>query len=383
MTAASVQATLDPRYLIDDPSDVFTPAVAVYPELIRANIQKAIDIAGDPKRMRPHCKTHKTLELAKLELEAGVTKHKCATFPEAEMLAEAGCPDVLLAYTLVGPNIDRFVKLMQLYPNTKFLALVDHPEPVKRFASAMSQAGLTAELLLDVDVGQSRTGIAPGEEALAIYRMLHERDGLKPGGFHVYDGHTHQHDFAERTDAVRSEWRTVKAFLNEVEGAGLQVPRIVCGGTASFPCWCEIGKAEEPRIEASPGTFFLNDWNYYSAFPDIPFQPAAVLLTRVISRPKPDRITLDLGYKAVASDPSPTGRVKLLSVPEATVAWQNEEHLVLDTPHASEFNPGDLVYAWAGHICPTCALHQQLLVVENNRVTGAWQVVARDRIRNC
>lgn len=383
MAEVVVQANLDPRYLIDDVSSVFTPAVAVYPELIVANIQKAIEIAGDPQRMRPHCKTHKTIELAKLELQAGITKHKCATFPEAEMLAEAGCPDVLLAYNLVGPNVERFAKLQQLYPQTRFSTLVDHPESTRRLARVMAQAGQTAEALLDVDVGQSRTGIAPGPEAEAIYRMLHDLDGLRPGGFHVYDGHTHQRDAGERANAVTQEWQIVKSFLAQIEKQGMQAPRIVCGGTASFPCWCEIGKTEDPRIEASPGTFFLNDWNYYNSFPDIPFQPAAVLLTRVISKPKPDRITLDLGYKAVASDPSPAGRVKLLSIPDATIAWQNEEHLVLDTPQAEQYEPGDLVYAWAGHICPTCNLHQQLLVVENNRVVGAWQVVARDRIRNC
>src|SRR5690606_13063237 len=127
--------------------EVLTPAVAVYPELIRANIEHAIEIAGNAAIVRPHCKTHKTVELARMELQAGILKHKCATFPEAEMLAEAGCNDVLLAYPLIGPNIGRFAKLQQLYPQTLFTAITDDLQITRQIAEEMARAGQTAELL--------------------------------------------------------------------------------------------------------------------------------------------------------------------------------------------------------------------------------------------
>ncbi|MFO0945532.1 MAG: hypothetical protein U1D30_06260 [Planctomycetota bacterium] len=149
-----------------------------------------------------------------------------------------------------------------------------------------------------------------------------------------------------------------------------------------FPNGARIA-AEDPRVECSPGTFFLNDWNYYHHFEDIPLRPAAVLLSRVISKPRPGRLTLDLGYKAVSPDSPPAGRVKLLTIPDATFVLQNEEHLVIDTPSADQFAPGDVVYAWPAHICPTCALHRELLTAANGRVTGAWQVLARDRKIHC
>src|SRR6266851_7925628 len=93
---------MDPAYALKDTSEIFTPALLFYKDLIRRNIARAVEIAGSPGRLRPHAKTHKTREIIRLELDAGITKHKCATLAEAEMLADCGVPDVLLAYNLVG-----------------------------------------------------------------------------------------------------------------------------------------------------------------------------------------------------------------------------------------------------------------------------------------
>jgi D-serine deaminase-like pyridoxal phosphate-dependent protein len=110
------------------------------------------------------------------------------------------------------------------------------------------------------------------------------------------------------------------------------------------------------------------------------FTPAALLLTRVISRPTPTRLTLDLGYKAVASDPPAGKRCVLFDVPDYEPILQNEEHFVVETPAAGRFNPGDEVFAVPTHICPTVALHKQAYVVEGGKVTDRWDVVARDRV---
>ena len=145
------------------------------------------------------------------------------------------------------------------------------------------------------------------------------------------------------------------ALRNELERTGLAVPRIVCGGTGSFPIYAE---KNDPAIELSPGTCIFNDAGYSEAFPDLVFKPATAILTRVISRPTADRITLDLGYKAVASDPPAGKRVILPDLPDAEQVLQNEEHLVLRTPRAGEFQPGDELYAIPRHICPSVALAQ-------------------------
>src|SRR5262249_27323159 len=127
--------------------------------------------------------------------------------------------------------------------------------------------------------------------------------------------------------------------------------------------------------------FVLHDHGYGTRFAEMAcFTPAALVLSRVISRPTSTRLTLDLGYKAVASDPPAGKRCVLLNVPDYEPGLQNEEHFVVETPAAGRFTPGDVVYALPTHVCPTCAMHRQAYVVEDGRVTGTWDIVARDRV---
>ena len=98
---------MDSQYAISDTSQIYSPALLVYREIVIRNLRRMIDMAGDVSRLRPHCKTHKMPAVTKIELGMGLTKHKCATFAEAEMLADCGVKDIFLAYNLVGPNIGR------------------------------------------------------------------------------------------------------------------------------------------------------------------------------------------------------------------------------------------------------------------------------------
>jgi D-serine deaminase-like pyridoxal phosphate-dependent protein len=296
---------------------------------------------------------------------------------EAEMLAGCGIADVLLAYPLVGPNCGRMARLMQKFPNCRFSTLVDHVDAAKALSTAMSEARQQLEVLIDLDVGQHRTGIAPSPAAAELYEMLAKLPGLKPGGFHVYDGHNHQESLPERQAAVKQLLEPVLAMRGSMEKKGIPVPRMVVGGTPTFPVFAKL---DLPGLECSPGTCILQDHGYGSHFVDMTFTPAALLLTRVISKPTPTRLTLDLGYKAVASDPPADKRCILLNVPDYKPVLQNEEHLVVETPAADRFPPGAEVYAVPYHICPTCAMHRQAYVVENGRVTGQWDIVGRDRV---
>jgi D-serine deaminase-like pyridoxal phosphate-dependent protein len=369
---------MNSAYVLTDPRDTPSPALLFYKDLIRRNLARALVIAKGPERLRPHVKTHKTREIARMELEACVTKHKCATIAEAEMLANCGVTDVLLAYPLVGPNCARFARLVSAFPGCRFSTTADHVVAVAALSQAMHSAGQTVDVLLDVDVGQNRTGIAPGPEAVAMYQQIAHSPGLRASGLHVYDGHQHQENPAEREAAVRQKLESVLAFRSQLEQKGLPVPRLVLGGTPTFPIYARL---QLPGLELSPGTCFLHDHGYGSKFADLAgFTPAALLLTRVISRPLPNRLTLDLGYKAVAGDPPAGKRLVLLDVPDVTPVLHNEEHYVVDTPAADQFPPGSVLYAVPTHICPTVALHKEALVVEQGRVTERWEIVARDRV---
>jgi D-serine deaminase-like pyridoxal phosphate-dependent protein len=369
---------MNPLYAIRDTSAIFSPALVFYEDLIRRNIARAVEIAGKPSRLRPHVKTHKTREIVRLELAAGITKHKCATLAEAEMLAQCGVRDILLAYPLVGPNCGRMARLAGAYPECRFAVLADHPVATRALAEALAAAGSEVDLVLDLDAGQHRTGIAPGPEAIALYELFDRLPGVRPGGLHSYDGHNRQEDPAERQAAVRKQLEPVLDLRATLEKKNLPVRRLVLGGTPTFAI---VARLDFPGLECAPGTCFLHDHGYGSRFPDVSgFTPAALVLTRVISRPTLNRITLDLGSKAIASDPPAGQRCLLLDVPDYEPVLHNEEHFVVETPAAGRFAPGDEVFAIPTHICPTCALHRQAQVVQDGRVTGHWDIAARDRV---
>jgi D-serine deaminase-like pyridoxal phosphate-dependent protein len=368
---------MDPRYAIADTSQIVTPAVVVFRDLVEQNLKEMLRIAKRPDRLRPHCKTHKMREIVAMQLAAGITKHKCATLAEAEMLATAGVKDIFLAYNPVGPNIARVVQFAEKFPDVRLMVTADHPAPIAQLGAAAAAAGKTIEVLLDLNTGQNRTGIVPGPQAVEIYRLLATTKGLKPGGFHLYDGQNHQKDLAERTAAVHACWQAASDLRDECQRNDLPVPRIVSGGTGSFPIFAAI---DDPAMEVSPGTIIFHDAGYGETFPDLNFTPAALLLTRVISRPASDRVTFDLGYKAVASDPPAGNRLRLPDLPDAQAVLQNEEHLVVQTAQAERFQPGDETLAIPRHICPTCALHKSVYVVSGGRVVDQWQVAARDRV---
>lgn len=367
---------IDSRYWLEDTSRIITPCMLVFREVLESNLDQMIAIAGDVSRLRPHCKTHKMPDLARLELSKGIRKHKAATFAEAEMLAEAGVPDVFLAYNLVGPNISRAVEFRRRFPDVRLSVTADHPKPLLALADAMRKAGLDIEVLLDLDTGQHRTGLPVGEEAEKLYQLICETPGVRAGGLHVYDGQNHQESLTERQAAVDGCWHAATAFRDDLVKLGFEVPRIVAGGTGSFPIFAQ---KKDPTLELSPGTCVFHDAGYGGLFPDLKFTPAALLLTRVISRPTTNRITLDLGYKAVASDPPAGRRVVFPDLPDAVQVLQNEEHLVLETAHASEFAPGDELLAIPRHVCPTSALHKEVALIENGKVAAYWPVTARDR----
>jgi len=373
---------------VSDVATIASPTLLVYRERVEENLRRMVKMAGDVHRLRPHIKTHKMREMIELQLGLGITKFKCATIAEAEMAASAGVPDLLVAYQLVGPNVKRFAQLVRAFPKTKFSVICDDAGAVGELARAMKpltpalspsdgERGKNThgsiEVLVDMDVGQHRTGVAAGPKAVALYRFIAASTGLKPGGLHAYDGHISDSDPVTRTAACDAAFASVTALRRELVEAGLTVPRIVAGGTPTFPI-----HARRPEVECSPGTCVFWDSSYGSRLHDMDFLPAALVLTRVISKLGPNRICLDLGHKALASE-MPHPRVQFLNLPDSQAVVHSEEHLVVETAQASEFNIGDCLYGIPRHICPTVALHSTAVVIENGKTAGFWKVAARDR----
>lgn len=366
---------MTPLYELLDPDALLSPSLIVFRDVLRHNLEEMIRIAGGVDRLRPHAKTHKMPAVIRMEGELGIVKHKCATIAEAEMIAQAGGADVLLAYPLVGPNIGRFVKLIRQYPATTFRATVDAPGPIKALSTAASALDQPIPTLVDLNVGMGRTGIAP-DAAPALYKQIAASPGLTPDGLHAYDGHIRDTDLDARTRATQGVEKFVVSLRDRLVADGLPVPRIVLGGTPTFPIHAKL---DAPGVECSPGTIVFHDASYRKLFPDLPFTPAALLLTRVVSRPGPNRLCLDLGYKAVAADPSGP-RAEFPEIPDAKIVGHSEEHLVIETAEADRFPIGAALLAIPTHVCPTSALHQRSTVVSKGRVVDEWEVAARDRV---
>ena len=221
-----------------------------------------------------------------------------------------------------------------------------------------------------------RTGIDPGEPAAALYAMIASLRSLAPDGLHAYDGQINETDIQARRSAVCAGQEKTLALRDRLLSQGLPVPRLVLGGTPSFPIHAAL---EEPAVECSPGTIVLHDHSYATRYPDLPFTPAALLLTRVISHPRPGRLCLDLGHKAVAADPAGP-RVHLIDLPEPKFVGHSEEHLVVETPAADRYPVGSWLLAIPTHICPTSALHRRVYVIAGGRPVDEWAVTARDRV---
>jgi D-serine deaminase-like pyridoxal phosphate-dependent protein len=332
-----------------------------------------IAMAGGVERLRPHIKTHKTPEIIQLQLAAGITRFKCATVAEAEMTATAGARDILLAYQPIGPKLARLLDLILEFPAVSFSTIADDLSCIERISNSAASRGRRVAVLLDIDCGMQRAGVAPGPKAIELYQALCTAPGLRPAGLHAYDGHIHDADPGARAKRCGEAMAPVLKFRQELIERGWPVPQIVAGGTPTFPM-----HAQNPEVECSPGTCVLWDHGYAAKLPDLDFLPAATVLTRVASKPGENRLCLDLGHKAIAAE-NPPPRVYFPQLPEAKAVGHSEEHLVLETDQAGDFRVGDTLFGIPWHICPTVALHSHATVIENGRAAGQWRITARDR----
>lgn len=359
-------------FQVQNVADVPSPSLLIYPDRVEANIRRMLEIVGgDPSRLRPHVKTHKMAEVVRLQLDAGISKFKCATIAEMEMTAAAGAKDVLLAFQPVGPNIERMRQLMKKFPETTFSAVVDDAANLKR----ISDANFGLRLFVDVDCGMHRSGIGV-EDAFGLCQAIDAAPGVEFAGLHVYDGHNHAPDPAEREGQFETALGPVRQLLERLAAEGPQPGEIVGGGSPTFGL-----HGSKADWSCSPGTTLLWDAGYGSKFGDLGFQQAAVLLSRVISRPGESNICTDLGHKAVAGENPIENRVRFFDFPEAAKpVMQSEEHLVFEVPDRDAFSVGQELYGLPWHICPTVALHEEAIIVRDGRATDErWPIASRKR----
>lgn len=361
-------------YEIADIEQVDSPALIAYPDRIQHNIDLLISMIDDVKRIRTHVKSHKCLPVVEMQLRSGISKFKCATIAEAEMLGMAKAPDVLLAYQPAGPKLDRFISLIKAYPETKYSCLFDNLETARIISTAALANNIQIAVYLDLNVGMNRTGINPGSTAIELYLQCNQFKGLKVSGLHAYDGHVHEPQLETRTLKADSIYNEVAQMQTQLIAAGSAKPVVIIGGTPTYPVY-----AQKPEVECSPGTFIYWDAGYQESFQEQPFQTAVLVITRVISLPNATKICIDLGHKSIASESSLDKRVRFLNAPELSILSHSEEHMVLEAGKYHPFKPDDILYALAYHICPTIALYDSLYIVKDKHVTDNWPIMSRTR----
>lgn len=350
-----------------------TPALIVDRRIVERNIARMIELAGSASRLRPHLKTPKMRSVVERYMAAGITRFKCATLAEAQMAAQADARDVLIAYPLIGPHLEMLSRLVDEYPQCRFGTIVDHIGAARALALQVGRTR-TIDVWLDLDVGMTRTGVAPDQRAEAMYAELRTMAGLNVVGLHVYDGQVREGDAISRRRQVEESWAPIAALRERLAESTGAEPRIVAGGTPTFADHAALHDGE-----LAPGTCVFWDYGYETKFPDLKFEGAAWVLTRAVSKPAVDVVTFDMGTKSLASE-MPWPRAQLPGLEDATLVQHNEEHLTVRSAGAARLSIGTAVLAWPWHICPTVALYSEASVVDQGKVVDRWAVVARDRV---
>ncbi|MEQ7802646.1 D-TA family PLP-dependent enzyme [Pedobacter sp. ASV1-7] len=353
-------------------NEVDSPALIIYKDRVVHNILQIKTMINDVNRLRPHVKTHKTTEVTNLLIGEGINRFKCATIAEAEMLGMCGAKDVLLAYQPTKVKLIRFINLIKKYQATSFSCLVDNKATANFISEAARTNNISLSVYMDLNVGMDRTGIKP-EAAYDLYYDIKTLKGVNLIGFHAYDGHIYEKDLVKRKAKWSNAFKATDELIAKLRLEGNDIA-LVAGGIPTFPF-----HSQKDKRECSPGTFVFWDKGYGDDYEEQKFLPAAIILCRVVSIVSENKVCIDLGYKSIASENLLNRRVHFLNHPEAKPISHSEEHMVIEKPIDSNLKIGDLLYALPGHICPTIALYEKAIVVDQGSFVESWKIVARNR----
>jgi D-serine deaminase-like pyridoxal phosphate-dependent protein len=375
-------ATLAPatQEIVAPTTSIDTPALVVSEEILHRNIAGMASFAKSVGvNLRPHIKTHKSVQIARLQLAAGAIGVTCAKVGEAEVLVnQAGVQDVLLAYPIVGDS--KFDRLVPLMEKARIVVAIDSLDAANQLSANMNRHERRIEVAIEVNTGHNRTGVLAGDETVAFALEVARIANLELTGILTHEGQANSAPPEEIEGIALEAGRTMVQVAERIREHGIALPMVSVGSTpAAF-----ITPTVPGVTEMRPGTYVFND---NSAFRYGRFgidDCAARFVATVVSRPAPGRAVLDTGSKSLTMDPSRAhpGHGYIVGHPDVTIAKLSEEHGVCELPPDEPgFNVGDRVEVIPNHICPTVNLMDEMLIVRDGDVIDRWPVAARGRVR--
>lgn len=359
-----------------------TPVLVLELDKLDRNIAAMADQAkANAVALRPHAKTHKSVDIARRQIAAGAVGVCCAKIGEAEVLVDGGIAGVLITSPVAAPAaIDRLAALAKR--STGLMAAVDNPAPLGRIQHALAEAGAMLDVVIDVDPGIRRTGVASSEAAVELARAIAGADNIVYRGVQFYCGaQQHIEDFAQRRAAIVERTDYLESVIAALTDAGYP-PEIVTGsGTGTHRIDLELGVFTEFQT----GSYVFMDKQYLDC--DLtgdgaaPFEVALQVDARVVSANHDALVTIDAGFKSLSTDGG-MAQVTRGAAPETLFVFMGDEHAALIAPGIGErLRPGDAVSLTVPHCDPTVNLYDFYHVVRDGTVVDIWPVSARGRAR--
>ncbi len=352
-----------------------TPCLVVDLDIAEANISTLFStFKGKKVAVRPHLKTAKCPEFAKLFLAAGAQGVCVSKLSEAEVMAKAGISDILITTEIAGNiKIERYLNLLAGSPDVK--VVVDHIATAKALNEGARGRGVKPKVLIEINVGQDRCGIAPGEPALELAMQISKLSNLELLGVQGYEGHLqHIQDTNERKKCCEAAMAKLNSTVELIRSKGIKLTIVTTGGTGT----CEFCAECSAVTEVQPGSFVFMDKAYGEAI-GTKYKVALTVLATVISTPAKGRAVIDAGWKSLSIDSGPAKPADLYGV-AYTPAGDEHGHLKAEEGNLP-IDLGDKVKLIPSHIDTTLNLHDHYYCHRKNKIVHIWEIAGRGKVQ--